>query len=137
MRPFLKEFLEVMSRHYEIVIFTSSMPDYSEEIIAGLPHISHRLYRYHTTRLKHRHIKDLARLGRPLESVVMVDNEEDNFVLQKENGIRIVEWRGEDPQDQELNILGVFLNELASKEVSDLREHIPLFKEFRSNYKKP
>lgn len=74
MRPFLKEFLEVMSRHYEIVIFTSSMPDYSEEIIAELPHITHRLYRYHTTRLKHRHIKDLTRLGRPLETVVMVDN---------------------------------------------------------------
>ena len=104
------------------------MPDYSEEIIAELPHISHKLYRYHTTRLKHRHIKDLARLGRPLERVVMVDNEEDNFVLQKENGIRIMEWHGDDPQDQELNILGVFLNDLANKEVTDLREHILLFK---------
>lgn len=67
----------------------------------------------------------------------MVDNEEDNFVLQKENGIRIMEWRGDDPQDQELNILGVFLNELASKGVTDLRQHVPSFKEFRSNYKKP
>lgn len=58
----------------------------------------------------------------------MVDNEEDNFVLQKENGIRIMEWHGDDPQDQELNILGVFLNDLANKEVTDLREHILLFK---------
>jgi TFIIF-interacting CTD phosphatase-like protein len=113
------------------------MPDYSEEIIAELPHITHRLYRYHTTRLKHRHIKDLARLGRPLETVVMVDNEEDNFVLQKENGIRIVEWRGDDPQDQELNILGVFLNELASKGLSDLRTHISSFKDFRTHYQRP
>lgn len=66
MRPFLKEFLEVMAKHFEIVIFTSSMPDYSEEIISQLPFISHKLYRYHTTRLKNRHVKDLGRLGRQL-----------------------------------------------------------------------
>jgi RNA polymerase II subunit A small phosphatase-like protein len=76
MRPFVKEFLEVMSKSFEIVIFTSSMPEYSEEIISQLPFISHKLYRYHTTRLKNRHIKDLSRLGRPLESIVMIDNEE-------------------------------------------------------------
>ena len=83
MRPFLKEFLQVMASNYELVVFTSSMPEYSEQIIAQLPHITHRLFRYHTTRLKHRHIKDLSRLGRPLQSVVMVDNEEENFLLQK------------------------------------------------------
>lgn len=42
------------------------MPKYSEDIISELPFIHHKLYRYHTTRLKTRHIKDLSRLGRPL-----------------------------------------------------------------------
>lgn len=100
MRPFLKEFFEVMSRNFELVIFTSSMPDYAEGIISQLPPVAHRLYRYHTTRLKHQHIKDLSRLGRPLQSVVMVDNEEENFLLQKSNGIRISEWRGDNPKDE-------------------------------------
>jgi RNA polymerase II subunit A small phosphatase-like protein len=133
MRPFLKQFLEVMARNYELVVFTSSMPDYSEGIIAQLPHVAHRLYRYHTTRLRHRHIKDLSRLGRPLEAVVMVDNEEENFVLQKENGIRIAEWTGDDPHDQELNTLGLFLNELATKAVPDLRQHLSSYKQFRNS----
>lgn len=65
-----------MSEHYEIIIFTSSMPQYSDSIVAQLPFISHRLFRFHCTRVKTRLIKDLLRIGRPLERTIIVDNEE-------------------------------------------------------------
>jgi RNA polymerase II subunit A small phosphatase-like protein len=76
------------------------MPSYSEEIIDRLPGISYKLFRYHATRIKNKTIKDLSRLGRPLEKLVIVDNEEDNFALQRENGIKIGDWVATDPADQ-------------------------------------
>lgn len=75
-RPFAKEFMTTMSASFEIVIFTSSMPAHSESIIRQLPGITYSLYRYHTTRVKNRFIKDISRLGRPLQTVIIVDNEE-------------------------------------------------------------
>ena len=76
------------------------MPSHSEDIINTFKHISHKLYRYHTTRLKSRHVKDLSRLGRPLEKTVIIDNESENYMLQKENGIKIREWLGGNAMDQ-------------------------------------
>jgi TFIIF-interacting CTD phosphatase-like protein len=64
-----------MSQHYEIIIFTSSMPQYSESIISQLPFVAHKLFRHHCTRLKGRLVKDLLRIGRPLERTIIVDNE--------------------------------------------------------------
>lgn len=64
-------------------------------------HISHRLYRPNCFIERGTFIKDLSRLGRPLESMIIVDNIRDNFCRQKSNGIEIVTWTG-DVQDREL-----------------------------------
>jgi len=37
-------------------------------------------------------IKDLSKLGRPLQSTIIVDNLAENFLLQKDNGIFIRTW---------------------------------------------
>jgi hypothetical protein len=55
-------------------------------------------------------------------------------MLQKNNGIKLTAWRGDDPTDQELNILGLFLNDLASNNPQDLRPALPNFNGFRSKY---
>jgi TFIIF-interacting CTD phosphatase-like protein len=124
MRPFVKDFLELMSNDFELVIFTSSMPSHAEGIVATLPNISHTLYRYHTTRLKGRFIKDLSRLGRPLTRTVIIDNEAENYLLHKENGIRIADWLGNDPKDQELNIIGLFLSTMVQQQSEDVRDYL-------------
>lgn len=56
-------------------------------------------------------IKDLSRLGRPLESMVIVDNIRDNFCRQQANGIEIATWVG-DAQDRELQRLAKFFKGL-------------------------
>ena len=104
------------------------MAQYAEEIIIQLPFVNHQLYRHHTTRIKNRHVKDLSRLGRPLERTLIVDNQEDNFILQKANGLHITEWRGDNPLDQELNILGLFLSKMAASAPEDVREYLPQFR---------
>ena len=37
-------------------------------------HISFRLYRHHTIKIKGEYVKDLSRVGRELDKVIMVDN---------------------------------------------------------------
>ena len=52
LRPFAPEFIEEMSKYYELVIFTAALQDYADWIIDRLDEkkrISHRLYRQHTS----------------------------------------------------------------------------------------
>lgn len=47
-RPYAEEFLEALSQHYELSIFTAGEQDYADEILNNLDlkgSISHRLYR--------------------------------------------------------------------------------------------
>ena len=37
-------------------------------------------------------VKDLSKLGRPIEKMIIVDNLAENFTLQKDNGIFIETW---------------------------------------------
>jgi CTD small phosphatase-like protein 2 len=49
-------------------------------------------------------VKDLSKIGRPLEKTIIIDNIADNFILQKDNGIFIKSWY-DDPKDTELREL--------------------------------
>lgn len=53
-------------------------------------------------------MKDLARIGRDLSKVIIVDNIAESFLLQPENGICIKSWY-DDPADTALNELAPFL----------------------------
>ena len=47
-------------------------------------------------RVQHRFLKDLSRLGRNLSKTIIIDDIADNFQLQKDNGIAIKAWNGDD-----------------------------------------
>lgn len=49
-------------------------------------------------------IKDLSRVGRDLSRMILVDNLDKNFKLQKQSGIHVRSWFG-DPHDNILNVL--------------------------------
>ena len=97
-------FIEKLSEYCEIVIFTAGKQDYADSIIDNLDcvdKVSYRLYREHTYIHNESIIKDISRLGRDLAKVVIVDDIEDNYQLQKENGLHISEYIGDD-NDTEL-----------------------------------
>ena len=54
-RPYARQFLQLLSQYYEIVIFTAAVRDYADFIIDELEvtgrtkHVSYRLYREHTS----------------------------------------------------------------------------------------
>ena len=54
--------------------------------------ITYRLYRQHATPTSMVFVKDLSRIGRPLNKTIIVDNVAENFCQQPDNGIFIKSW---------------------------------------------
>ncbi len=64
--------------------------------------------------------KDLSRLGRNLNSVIILDDMSSNFKWQKENGIKIKSWQG-DIKDNELESIKLGLMRIGKKNVEDVK----------------
>lgn len=100
-----------MSEIYEVVIFTAAMQDYADWVLDQIDkekRISYRLYRQHASPTGMVFVKDLSRIGRPLNKCIIVDNVAENFCLQPDNGIFIKSWF-EDPKDTALTELAPLL----------------------------
>ena len=103
-RPGCDKFLKEMSQLYEVVIFTAAMQDYADWVLDSIDknkYISHRMYRQHASPTGMVFVKDLSKIGRPLNKCIIVDNVAENFSLQPDNGIFIKSWF-HDPTDTAL-----------------------------------
>ena len=66
-------------------------------------------------------MKDLRKLGRPLDKTIIVDNLEESFRdISYYNGIKVNSWI-DDPNDQDLDILVPFLKAIVIRQVEDVR----------------
>ena len=84
-RPGLEDFLRKMAPLYEIVVFTASLSKYADpllNIIDKYGYCSYRLFREHCTFNRGSFVKDLERLGRPLNEVIIVDNAPASYLFQ-------------------------------------------------------
>jgi len=124
-RPGAENFLEEMSKYYELVIFTAATQDYADFVLNELDknrRISYRLYRQHTWQNEYsNNIKDLSKIGRDLSKVLIIDNVKDNFQLQKDNGLHIKDFY-DDVNDTELEYIQEELTNVAMKNSEDIRE---------------
>ena len=129
-RPGVIKFLYEMHRCFELVVFTAGLKDYADWILNDLDKsgfISHRLYRDHTKHKNGVYIKDLSKLGRNMSKIIIIDNIEDNFQSQPENGIPIKGWYN-DPNDRELEKYMNFLKPMVQRKVKDVRLELVGFK---------
>ena len=79
-------------------------------------------------------MKDLSKLGRDLSKVVIVDNIKENFQRQPENGLHIIDFEG-DENDQELIYLLEDLLQLFSKPGIDVRNYLnPIREKMEKRY---
>jgi RNA polymerase II subunit A small phosphatase-like protein len=136
-RPGVKEFLEKMSKIYEIVIFTASVSKYADpllNIIDKKGYCPYRLFREHCSLINTTFVKDLQRLGRDIKNIIIVDNSPISYALHPENGLPILAWF-EDKSDRELYKITTILQFLST--VYDVREFIPKFVDNNTiNYEK-
>jgi RNA polymerase II subunit A small phosphatase-like protein len=126
-RPFAKEFLNNVSKYFEVVIFTASIPKYASPLLNILDNektIKHRLYREECTFINGLYIKDLKRLNRPMKDLIMVDNSPLAYAFNSENGLPIKTWY-DDRNDTELKKILPLLIFLSN--VKDVRRYIELF----------
>ena len=73
-------------------------------------------------------VKDLTRIGRPLDKIIIVDNMPQNFRLQKENGINIKSFWGEDIYDTALfNLTNILVN--IAQEGGDIRKGLDKYRD--------
>ena len=131
-RPYLMEFLEKIKDYYELVVFTAATQEYADPIINALEtnkkYFDYRLYRKHTIIIDNDFVKDLSKLGRDMSKTIIVDNMEQNYKLQKSNGITIRPFWGKDNEDTALSDLLEILIKIAERKL-DVRMGLKLFKE--------
>ena len=105
LRPGVINFLEEISKLYEIIIFTSSPKSYADSILNKIDvdnkFISHRLYKEHVIFEKGKSVKKLSLIGRDLNKIIFVDNMKCNAKYNLKNLYLIPSWIN-DIKDQEL-----------------------------------
>ena len=131
-RPGVMEFLDAVDKFYELIIFTTTAQDYANILIDSIEenkiYFEHRLYRQHAIIKDNDFCKDLSRIGRPLEKIIIVDNMPQNFRLQKENGICIKSFWGEDIYDTALiDLIPILIN--IAKEGGDVRKGLKKYRD--------
>lgn len=83
-RPYCEEFILRMSYCYEIIMFTASLSQYAEPLYNKLDKkgITNKLlFREHCTFYNGLFVKDLAKLGRNLSDVIMIDNSPASYLF--------------------------------------------------------
>ena len=131
-RPGINEFLDEVGKYYELIIFTTATQEYADTLIDAVEedkiYFDHRLYREHAVIIDNDFVKDLTRIGRPLDKIIIVDNMPQNFRLQKENGIIIKAFWGEDKYDTALiDLIPILVN--IAKEGGDVRKSLVKYKD--------
>ena len=139
LRPFLYNFLNLVKEYYEIITFTAATQSYADPILDAIEikrgkYFNFRLYRNHCSIVNNVIVKDISLIGRDISKIIIVDNMQQNFKLQKENGILISSFWGEDSNDKALLQLGRILVTIATEMIGnnycyDIRDLISKYKD--------
>ena len=129
LRPGIYSFLEKMKEYCEIILFSEAEQEYVDLIVDSIEaknkYFDYKLYKQHTVFMKNKYLKDLSRIGRPLNKIIIVDNKQPCFQYQRENRIYIKPFWGEDINDNSLLELKEILIEIFEEEGDiDVRDEI-------------
>ncbi len=89
-RPHVDEFLRKMGELYECVLFTASLAKYADPVADLLDQwgvFRSRLFRESCVFHRGNYVKDLSRLGRELQKVVIIDNSPASYIFHPDNAV--------------------------------------------------
>ena len=135
LRPGLRKFLHSLTEYYELIVFTTGIKEYADQIINFIEkdekYFSYRLYRESATFLNEQYYKDLNKLGRDLKKIIIVDDKEINMELQEENGIIIKPFITENDEGKNDIILFELINilvRIAKDKPDDIRKSLKIYR---------
>ena len=100
LRPGLFSFLSEIKPFCELITFTSASKVYAQPIINEIEsqykYFDYNFFREHSTIYGNDFIKDISKIGRDMKKIIIIDNLEDNFKLNKKNGIKIAPFYGDE-----------------------------------------
>jgi RNA polymerase II subunit A small phosphatase-like protein len=114
-RPWVDFFLEEVSKDWELVVFTASLPKYANPVMDLLDvgkTVRWRLFRRHCYAFQGNYVKDLTCLGRDLAQTVIVDNSPYSYIFHPQNAFPISSFIDNPNDDELLNALP-YLRQLA------------------------
>ena len=124
LRNGLFSFLSTIKPFFELILFSIDSKDFSYPIINMIEndkkYFDYKFYKDHCVLYKNNLIKDVTLIGRDLSKIIIVDNNETCFELNKENGIKISSFYG-DKNDNKLFELKNILKEIYFKNYNDVR----------------
>jgi Dullard-like phosphatase family protein len=127
LRPGLSDFFTAIKPYYEIIVFNCGNKQYGDLIINTFDNknkfIDYRLNRDHCIIINNDYVKDISKIGRSINKIVIVDNLPQNYRLHKENGIYIKSFYGDNPHDKILSYLSKTLINIA-KYGGDIKDGI-------------
>ena len=137
-RPFAKELILKLSKHFNVLIFTASQQSYADpliDIVDPEKVVEHRLYRKNCTLVNEKvYIKNLEVVrGRQLKDMVLIDNMVYNYVAHFNNGIPVEPFTDQ-ADDNALVLLYNYL--LGFAEVEDVRVKIKADLQYAQFFKK-
>jgi len=114
-RPHVDEFLQRMGEMFECVLFTASLAKYADPVADLLDKwgvFRARLFRESCVFHRGNYVKDLSRLGRDLNKVVIIDNSPASYIFHPDNAVPVSSWF-DDMSDTELLDLMPFFENMA------------------------
>jgi len=122
-RPHVDEFMKRCGELFETVVFTASLAKYADPVLDLLDvHkvVDWRLFRESCSPFKGSYVKDMGRMGRDINIIMIVDNSPHSFAFNPENAIPCESWF-HDKGDRELLEMIPKLEQLADESATDVK----------------
>ena len=111
----MDEFLKKMGELYECVLFTASLAKYADPVTDLLDKwdvFRARLFRESCVFHRGNYVKDLGRLGRKIDHIIILDNSPASYFFHPENAVPCTSWF-DDMENKELLEFIPFFEELS------------------------
>ena len=125
LRNGLFSLLSMIKPYYELISFSCDPNDITENIIKEIEsqktYFDYKFTREHSILYENTLVKDISLIGRDVSKVIIIDDDENCFKLNKENGIKIKGFSGNNKNDNVLFELKKILILIYKNNYDDIR----------------